>query len=375
MGIVAHSHKFGAKRHSGTGQYPHTFGAGLAAKPSMFQTRACYPARGGFAFPTAPTQRETAIDLLIETNGLTKRYRTGITAVDNLDLSVRRGEVYGFLGPNGAGKTTTMRVLVGLLRPTAGTAVVAGAAPGRALARIGSLVEGPAFYPYLSGRDNLKVLARYAGTPNERIEVVLDEVDLKDRAGDKYSTYSQGMKQRLGVAAALLKDPELLILDEPSNGLDPQGIVEMRDLVRGIGQGERTVFLSSHLLGEVEQICDRVGVIVKGKLVAEGTVAELGGQSGLTILASPERQANEVLVRLLGADKVRIEDGIFRVEVEPQRAAEINRELVQAGVDVSALRAAERSLEEIFFELTEEGGEGGSPEALKPGAGGGGSSS
>src|ERR1700682_5208138 len=370
MGIVAHSHKFGAKRHSGTGQYPHTFGAGLAAKPSMFQTRACYPARGGFAFPTAPTQRETAIDLLIETHGLTRRYGTGITAVDNLDLSVRRGEVYGFLGPNGAGKTTTMRVLVGLLRPTAGTAVVAGAAPGRALARIGSLVEGPAFYPYLSGRDNLKVLARYAGTPNERIEVGRDGVDLKDRAGDKYSTYSQGMKQRLGVAAALLKDPELLILDEPSNGLDPQGIVEMRDLVRGIGQGERTVFLSSHLLGEVEQICDRVGVIVKGKLVAEGTVAELGGQSGLTILASPERQANEVLVRLLGADKVRIEDGTFRVEVEPQRAAEINRELVQAGVDVSELRAAERSLEEIFFELTEEGGEGGSPEALTPGAGG-----
>src|ERR1700730_8323401 len=334
MGIVAHSHKFGAKRHSGTRQYPHTFGAGLAAKPSMFQTRACYPARGGFAFPTAPTQRMTPIDLLIETHGLTKRYRTGITAVDNLDLSVRRGEVYGFLGPNGAGKTTTMRLLVGLLRPTAGTAVVAGAPPARALARIGSLVEAPAFYPYLSARDNLDVLARYAGTPRHRIETVLDEVDLKDRARDKYSTYSQGMKQRLGVAAALLKDPELLILDEPSNGLDPQGIVEMRDLVRGIGHGDRTVLLSSHLLGEVEQICDRVGVIVKGKLVAEGTVAALGGQGGLVVAASPQQQAREVLSRLLGADKVHLDDGTFRIDVEPGRAAEINRNLVEAGVGV-----------------------------------------
>jgi ABC-type multidrug transport system ATPase subunit len=282
--------------------------------------------------------------------------------VDNLDLSVRRGEVYGFLGPNGAGKTTTMRLLVGLLKPTNGTAIVAGAPPGRALGRIGSLVEAPAFYPYLSARDNLDVLARYAGTPRHRIETVLGEVDLKDRAADKYSTFSQGMKQRLGVAAALLKDPELLILDEPSNGLDPQGIVEMRDLVRGIGHGERTVLLSSHLLGEVEQICDRVGVIVKGKLVAEGTVAELGGQSGLTIVASPEQQAGEVLVRLLGADKVHVDNGTFRIDAEPGRAAEINRNLVQAGVDVSELRHAERSLEEIFFELTEDGGAGGTAE-------------
>jgi ABC-type multidrug transport system ATPase subunit len=308
------------------------------------------------------------IDHLIETHGLTKRYRTGITAVDNLDLSVRRGEVYGFLGPNGAGKTTTMRLLVGLLRPTTGTAVVAGAPPGRALGRVGSLVEAPAFYPYLSARDNLGVLARYAGTPRHRIETVLDEVDLKDRARDKYSTYSQGMKQRLGVAAALLKDPELLILDEPSNGLDPQGIVEMRDLVRGIGHGERTVLLSSHLLGEVEQICDRVGVIVKGKLVAEGTVAELGGQGGLIVAASPQQQAGDVLTRLLGADKVRFDDSMFRIDAEPGRAAEINRNLVEAGVEVSELRHAERSLEEIFFELTEGSGASGAPEPTPAGA-------
>src|SRR5258708_36360122 len=160
-----------------------------------------------------------------------------------------------------------MRILVGLMRPTGGSAVVVGTAPGHALAQVGSLVEAPAFYPYLSGRDNLEVLAHYSGTPASRAETVLAEVDLLDRAGHKYSTYSLGMKQRLGVAAALLKDPQLLILDEPSNGLDPQGIVEMRDLVRNLGKGERTVLLSSHQLAEVEQICDRVGVILTGKMV------------------------------------------------------------------------------------------------------------
>ena len=286
---------------------------------------------------------------------MTKRYGNGIVAVDGLDLHVRRGEVYGFLGPNGAGKTTTMRMLVGLTRPSAGSAVVAGAAPGKALATVGSLVESPAFYPYLSARDNLRVLANYAGVPKERIKVVLEEVDLTDRAQHKYSTYSLGMKQRLGVAAALLKDPDLLILDEPTNGLDPQGIVEMRELVRGIGTGNRTVLLSSHQLGEVEQICDRVGVIRQGKMVAEGTVAELRGQTGLTVIAAPEEQAGEILVRLLGNDNVHREEGKLRLQTDPGRAAEINRTLVEAGIDVSELRSGERSLEQIFFELTGDG--------------------
>jgi ABC-type multidrug transport system ATPase subunit len=299
--------------------------------------------------------RGILIDLLVETHGLTKRYGSGILAVDGLDLSVKRGEVYGFLGPNGAGKTTTMRILVGLMRPTSGTAVVAGAAPGKALSRIGSLVESPAFYPYLSARDNLLVLTRYAGVPEARIDPVLEEVDLTDRARDKYSTYSLGMKQRLGVAAALLKDPELLILDEPSNGLDPQGIAEMRELVRGIGKGERTVLLSSHQLNEVEQICDRVGVIVKGKLVAEGTLEELRGQTGLTIVASPEQRAGELLVKLLSPDVVHFEGGKFRIDIDPSRAAELNRTLVREGIDVSELRPSERSLEEIFFALTGDG--------------------
>ena len=310
--------------------------------------------------------RELLIELAIETHGLTKRYRNGILAVDNLDLNVHKGEVYGFLGPNGAGKTTTMRMLVGLMRPTSGTAVVLGAIPGHVLSQVGSLVEAPAFYPYLSARDNLKALACYAGIGKDRIEKVLQEVDLTDRAHDKYSTYSLGMKQRLGVAAALLKDPDLLILDEPSNGLDPQGIVEMRDLVRGLGQGERTVLLSSHQLAEVEQICDRVGVILRGRLVAEGTVEELRGQTGLTITAAPEQNAGVVLVRILGPESVHLEDGKFRLDVPPARAAEINRTLVNAGVDVTELRSSVRSLEEIFLQLTGDGAEAEGPEAAAP---------
>src|SRR2546430_1579710 len=209
---------------------------------------------------------------IVETRGLTKRYGNGVLAVDRLDLQVRHGEVYGFLGPNGAGKTTTLRMLVGLIRPTSGSAMVAGAPPGApaGLGRIGSLVESPGFYPYLSGRDNLRYIARMCGRPDSRADTALDEVGLLDKAHHKFATYSMGMKQRLGVAAALLKEPELLVLDEPSNGLDPEGMVEMRAMIRGLAQRERSVLLSSHLLNEVEHICERVGVIRHGRLIAEG---------------------------------------------------------------------------------------------------------
>src|SRR5918998_6620592 len=213
---------------------------------------------------------------LVETNGLSKTYGA-VTAVDQVSLSVWRGEVYGFLGPNGAGKTTTLRMLTGLARPTAGSATVHGDQPGspRALARTGVLIEAPRFYPYLSGRDNLRVVARYAGVPDRRVEAALDTVDLAGRGGDRYAGYSLGMKQRLGVAAALLKDPELLILDEPTNGLDPAGMADVRMLIRRLGAAGCTVLFSSHLLAEVEQVCDRVGVIFQGRLVAEGRVADL----------------------------------------------------------------------------------------------------
>jgi ABC-2 type transport system ATP-binding protein len=280
-----------------------------------------------------------------------------VLAVDNLNLSVRRGEVYGFLGPNGAGKTTTMRMLVGLLRPTAGTAVVAGHPPGApaGLARLGALVEQSAFYPYLSGRDNLRLMARYTGLGALVVETALEEVDLKEAAHHKFKTYSTGMKQRLGVAAALMKEPELLILDEPTAGLDPQGTVEMRNLIKHMGSSDRAVLLSSHLLSEVEQTCDRVGVIQRGRLITEGTVDELRGQALLEVLATPVERAQTVLAQLLGADKVRLVDGRFQLNVDPSRAAEVNRQLVADGINVSELRRAERSLEEVFLQLTEEG--------------------
>ncbi|CAN5901439.1 ABC transporter ATP-binding protein [soil metagenome] len=293
---------------------------------------------------------------LVETSGLTKRYGSKITAVQDLDLTVKRGEVYGFLGPNGAGKTTTLRMLLGLIKPSSGKARVLEERPGApaSLSRVGALVESPAFYPYLSGRDNLRVMARYSGVPKKRIGEVLEQVELTDRARDKYRKYSLGMKQRLGVAAALLKDPELLILDEPTNGLDPKGMADMRDLIRGLGRGERTVLLSSHLLGEVEQICDRIGVIQKGKLVAEGTVADLRGQVGLYVRAEPIDHAARIAERLAGVEGVQQSDGLLRLTVDPEKAAEINGKLVEAGLEVSELRPAKKSLEDVFLQLTGE---------------------
>ena len=295
-------------------------------------------------------------DLLVETRGLTKRYGGRITAVDSLDLTVRRGEVYGFLGPNGAGKTTTLRMLLGLIRPSSGKARVLGEKPGspEGLSRVGALVESPAFYPYLSGRDNLRVMARYAGVPYRRVDEALTTVELSGRAKDKFKKYSLGMKQRLGVAAALLKDPELLILDEPTNGLDPKGMADMRTLIRELGRGNRTVLLSSHLLGEVEQICDRVGVVRKGKLVAEGTVSELRGREGLLVRAEPLEASGYIAARLAGVEEATVVDGALRLIVDPDRSAEINDKLVGAGVRVSELRPAERSLEEVFLRLTGE---------------------
>jgi ABC-type multidrug transport system ATPase subunit len=276
-----------------------------------------------------------------------------------LELRVRRGEVYGFLGPNGAGKTTTLRMLLGLVRPTAGEATVLGEAPGspQGLARIGALVEAPAFYPYLSGRDNLRVLARHAQVDEKRVEAVLDEVRLSERASDRAATYSLGMKQRLGVAAALLKDPQLLILDEPTNGLDPAGMAEMREFMRSLGKDDRTLILSSHLMGEVEEVSDRVGVIRDGSLVAEGTVEELRGQAGLRVRAQPLSKAARLVGSLSGVEAVRSVDGLLDVTVDVARAPEINRTLVEAGIAVAELYPQKASLEDVFLELTANGRE------------------
>lgn len=293
---------------------------------------------------------------LVEARGLSKRFRGGTLAVDNLDLEIKRGEVYGFLGPNAAGKTTTIRMLLGLIKPTSGTATVTGASPGSpsSLARIGSMVETPAFYGNLSGRDNLRYFARLCRLPDRRVDEVLDEVGLAARGRHRYTAYSLGMQQRLGVAAALLKDPQLLILDEPANGLDPQGIVEMRELVRRLGQGERTVLLCSHLLSEVEHVCDRIGVLREGRKIAEGTLTQLRGVGGLIVRADPEAEVRADLVRLVGEQAVREQDGAFHLAVDPARAGEIATALAQAGHVVTELRAEQRSLEDIFLELTEE---------------------
>jgi ABC-type multidrug transport system ATPase subunit len=292
---------------------------------------------------------------VIETSGLSKRYGERITAVDRLDLRVRRGEVYGFLGPNGAGKTTTLRMLLGLVRPTSGSALVLGAAPGspEGLARVGALVESPSLYPFLSGRDNLRVLARQAHVSEGRVDAVLEEVELTSRASDRFGTYSLGMKQRLGVAAALLKDPELLIVDEPTNGLDPAGMAEMRTFIRGLGRGRRTVLLSSHLMTEVEQICDRVGVIRSGSLVGEGTVTELRGRETLRVRAEPVGAAERLLATLPAVERVTVSDSGLHIAADPSQASAINEALVEAGIAVSELRREQASLEEIFLELTQ----------------------
>jgi ABC-2 type transport system ATP-binding protein len=293
-------------------------------------------------------------ELVIETRGLTKRYGDAVVAVDGLDLRVRRGEVYGFLGPNGAGKTTTLRMLLGLVRPTSGRATVLGTPPGApsGLARVGALVEAPAFYPYLSGRDNLRVLAGHARAPRARIDAVLAEVALAGRGGDRIATYSLGMKQRLGVAAALLKDPELLILDEPTNGLDPAGMAEMRTFIRSLAREGRTVVLSSHLMGEVEQVSDRVGVIRAGTLVAEGTVQQLRGRAGLRVRAEPQAGAAQLIAGLPEVAAVATADGRLEVDVDPAHAPAINRALVHAGFAVAELGPQQASLEDVFLELT-----------------------
>jgi ABC-type multidrug transport system ATPase subunit len=295
-------------------------------------------------------------DLLIETSGLTKRYGARITAVVDLDLTVRRGEVYGFLGPNGAGKTTTLRMLLGLIRPTSGTAQVLGREPGNpeGLQRIGALVESPAFYPYLSGRDNLHAIASYAGVSWAGVDEALEAVGLIGWAEDKVKKYSLGMKQRLGMAAAVLKNPELLILDEPTNGLDPRGMADVRGIIRKVGQSGKTVLLSSHLLGEVEQICDRVGIVRQGRMIAEAPVEELRSREGLVVRAEPLEEALGTAQTLQDVEKAWVDDGKLRLLTDPGRAAEINAGLVRAGLRVSELRPVERSLEEVFLQLTAE---------------------
>jgi len=290
-------------------------------------------------------------ELVLETHDLTKTYGDRL-AVDSVSMSVRSGEVYGFLGPNGAGKTTTLRMCLGLVHPTSGNATVLGRHAGAAetTARTGALIEGPGFYPYLSGRANLQVLARYRGLPESAVDAALGRVDLSDRAGDRFKAYSLGMKQRLGVAAALMGDPELIVLDEPTNGLDPGGMADMRALIVDLARAGQTVLLSSHLLAEVEEICDRVGVISRGRLLVESTVSELRGGRRLRVVATPVDQALAVGMRF--SESAELDGDAVLIDVPDDRTPEVVRALVGDGVDVHEAIVTERTLEDVFFEMT-----------------------
>jgi ABC-2 type transport system ATP-binding protein len=303
----------------------------------------------------------TGSDLALATRGLRKSYGSRL-ALDGLDLTVPTGVVYGFLGPNGAGKTTTMRVLTGLIHPDGGTVELLGRPFSRGdrhrLFDVGALVESPAFYPYLSGRDNLRALAASGATTQvRRVDEVLEVVGLRERASDKVSRYSLGMKQRLGIAGALLNDPTLLLLDEPSNGLDPAGIVAMRETLRHLASIGKTVFVSSHLLAEVQQMADVVGIIAAGRLVREGSIQELLASEGIVrIRVRPDEvpAAAATLGRLTAPDRVSAsagDAGWISVQITPDRSADVNRSLADAGIYASGVSSG-NDLEELFLTLT-----------------------
>jgi len=294
------------------------------------------------------------MDLAITSHALSKRYPNGVLAVDAVQLRVPSGQVYGLLGPNGAGKTTTLRMLVGLIRPTGGGAIIAGHDAGSSESRrlVGALLDRFGFYPYLSGRNNLRVVARYCGLGEHRIELALEQVGMTRDAGRRYGTYSRGMQQRIALAAVLMREPAVVILDEPTNGLDPQGILDMRTVVREMARNGRTVLLSSHHLSEVEQVCQTVGVINRGRLVVEGPVSELRGARSLIVRAAPIEPAARVLAAIAGPHRVIRRDDSLVMTLDGVPVPEISRALISSGVDILELRQQERSLEDVFFELT-----------------------
>ncbi|MFF8991864.1 ATP-binding cassette domain-containing protein [Streptomyces sp. NPDC014983] len=309
--------------------------------------------------------RPGAVDGVIATRGLTKRYRGGQLAVDGLDLTVPAGSVFGFLGPNGSGKTTTIRMLMGLIEPTSGTARVLGLPMPRAvrtvLPQVGALIEGPALYGHLSGRDNL---LRYDAadptadprTRRARVAGALDRVGLAAAAGKRAGAYSLGMKQRLGLAAALLRPRRLLVLDEPTNGLDPQGMREIRILIRELAADGTTVFLSSHLLDEIEQVCTHAAVMARGRLLAQGAMTELaaGARDRLVVTTPDPAEAARVL-KEQGVADVTTDGGQVTGESPAKDLAEVNAALVAAGVRVRGFSLRRASLEDAFMALTGEG--------------------
>jgi ABC-type multidrug transport system ATPase subunit len=302
----------------------------------------------------------------IATAGLTRRFGRQ-TAVDEVSLAVPRGAVYGFLGPNGSGKTTTIRMLLGLVTPHAGTIEVLGepmpASGGRVLPQVGALIEGPAFHPYLSGLDNLRRLdacdrTADPATRKVRIADALHRVGLSAAARKKYRQYSLGMKQRLGLAAALLQPRELLILDEPTNGLDPQGTREVRNLVRSLAADGPTVLVSSHLLSEVEQVATHVGIMSNGRLLAQGRLQDVLGNKAATVrVETADAEAAAALLTRMGLEQVTLDPaaGVVTALLGGSQPEAVNAALVQAGVPVRGLRLDRPGLEDLFVSLTGEG--------------------
>ena len=296
---------------------------------------------------------------ILRTEGLWKRYGE-VTAVADMNLRVYEREVFSFLGPNGAGKSTTVGMILGLVRPTRGRALVYGndmaTHPWPVLKRIGAVVETPAFYPYLSGYDNLRQLAiTLGGIPNTRVDEMLELVGLADRARDAYKNYSLGMKQRIGIASTLLRNPDLIILDEPTNGLDPAGTREVRELIPRLAREGHAVFLCSHLLHEVQAVSDRVAIVKKGRMVAQGTVQELLGRGEYLRLRAADLDAvRGALAAVPWVTKVENVDGYLRASAPVARAAELNGVLAGQGILLSELSPWETELESVFLDLTGE---------------------
>jgi len=316
------------------------------------------PHHGAMATSTG-SGREPHSDFAVMTKGLTKAYGTRM-AVSGIDLAIPRGSLSGFVGPNGAGKTTTIRMLLDLIRPTAGAGWVLDKPlnrPSEFLPKVGALVENPAFYPALSGRENLRVLSRLGNIADDRIEPLLEMVGLGERGDDHFRSYSLGMKQRLGIAAALLPDPELFILDEPTNGLDPAGIAEMRVLLQTIAKDGRTVLVSSHLLSEVEQMCTHLVVIRSGKLVFQGQVSDLLDAQNVEVTARPEDPADlmalGILADQLGKRATVVNGQVTIAASDDDFSGQFNRAAMERGITLVHLSADRPRLEEAFLALTD----------------------
>ncbi len=295
--------------------------------------------------------------MAISVRDLSKKYDSGF-AVSHANFEVPLGTICGFVGPNGAGKTTTIRMLLGLISPTGGTAEILGESikhPDKYLSQVGAMIEGPAFYPALSGEENLKVLATLGGFPIERVGQLIKEVGLEGRGGSKYKTYSLGMKQRLGIAAALLPNPKVLILDEPTNGLDPEGIQEVRDLLKRLASQGTTVFVSSHLLSELELISEYIVMLRKGEVVFAGTMNDLLLEQQPVILVKTEKESDlQKIIDIAHGDghQATIRSGVAHIEGPAEWAGTLNRQAFEAGIVLTQLAPQLPNLEETFFEMT-----------------------